>query len=57
MKHFSAALVSVFNLLPWQKFSVKSFSGKISFPVKKSYLPTFSDDKAEILAVSQSKLY
>ena len=32
-------------------FSNKSFSGKTSSPVKNSYLTTFPDDKAAILAV------
>ena len=36
-------------------FSNKSFSDKICLPVKNSYLLTFSDDKAEILAVCLSK--
>ena len=39
------------NFLVLAVFSNKSFSGKISFPVKNSCLPTFSDDEAEILAV------
>ena len=38
-------------------FSSNSFSGKTSLPVKNSYLLTFPDDKAEILAVSLSKSY
>ena len=37
-------------------FSSKSFSGKTSFPVKNSYLQTFTNDKAEILAVCLSKI-
>ena len=35
----------------------RSFSGKTFFPVKNSYLLTFPDDKAEMSAVCQSKLY
>ena len=38
-------------------FLRKSFSGKTSFLVIKSYLLTFPDDKADFLAVSLSKLY
>ena len=38
-------------------FSIKSFSGKISLPVKNSYFLTFPDDKTEILAVYLPKLY
>ena len=38
-------------------FSSKSFSGKTSLPVKNSYLLTFPDDKAEILAVYLPKSY
>ena len=38
-------------------FSNKSFSGKTSLPFKNSYLLTFPDDKAEILAVYQSKSF
>ena len=45
------------NFLVLAVFSNKSFSGKISFPVKNSCLPTFSDDKAEILAVFLSRLH
>ena len=37
-------------------FSSK-YSGKTSLPVKNSYLLTFPDDKAEILAACLSKLY
>ena len=33
-------------------FSSKSFSGKTFLPVKNSFLLTFLDDKAEILAKS-----
>ena len=63
---FSATLVCFFNSWPNGKysnifivaaFSSKSFSGKTSLPVKKSYLLTFPDDKAEILAVFLSKSY
>ena len=36
-------------------FSNKSFSSKTSLLVKYSYLPTFPDDKSEILAVCLSK--
>ena len=45
------------NLLIVVAFSGKSFSGKIYLPVKNSYLLTFPDDKAEILAVCLSKSY
>ena len=45
------------NLFIAAAFSSKSFSGKISLPVKNSYLLTFPDDKAEILAVSLSNSY
>ena len=38
-------------------FSNNSFLDKISFQVKNSYLLTFPDDKAEILAACLSKLY
>ena len=40
-----------------QIFRLQSFSGKKSLPVKNSYLQTFYDDKAKILAVFMSKLY
>ena len=62
---FYTALVCFFNSLPNGEslnlliaatFSKKSFSGKASFPVKNSYLLTFPDDKAEILAVCLPKL-
>ena len=52
--------VCAFNFLPkggYSKlfivaaFSSKSFSGKTSLPVENSYLLTFPDDKAAILAV------
>ena len=36
-------------------FSDNSFSGKTSFPVKKSYLLTFPGDKSGILIVCLSK--
>ena len=58
--------VCVFNFLPNGNysnlfnsavFSSRSLSGKASFPVKNSYLLTFPDDKAEVLAVCLSKLY
>ena len=58
--------VCAFNYLPKGKhsnlfivaaFSSNSFSGKTSLPVKDSYLLTFPDDKAEILAVCLSKSY
>ena len=45
------------NLLIVPAFSNKSFSGKTSLPVKLSYLPIFSDDKAKILAVRLPKFY
>ena len=45
------------NLLIVAAFSNKSFSSKTPSPVKNSYLLTFPDDKAEILAVCLSKLY
>ena len=45
------------NLFIAAAFSSKFFSGKISLPVKISYLLTFPDYKAEILAVFLSKLY
>ena len=38
-------------------FSNKSFSNKRSLLVNNPYLPTFPDDKAEILAVWLPKLY
>ena len=49
--------ICAFNSLPKGEYSnlfivvafySKSFSGKTSFPVKKSYLPTYPDDKANI---------
>ena len=57
--------VCAFNSLPKEEysnhfiaaaFSSKSFSGKTSLVVKNSYLLTFPNDKAEILAVCLSKL-
>ena len=45
------------NLFVVTAFSGKSFSGKTSLPLKKSYLLTFPDDKAETLAVCLSKSY
>ena len=38
------------NLLIVAPFSSSTFSCKLSSPVKNSYLPTFPDDKVEILA-------
>ena len=37
--------------------SNKSLSGKTSSAVKKSYLPTFLEDEAEILTVCLSNFY
>ena len=37
--------------------SSEPFSGETSLSVKNLYLPTFYDDKAEILAISLSKMY
>ena len=57
--------MSFFNLLPNGEysniliaaaFSNESFSNKTFSHVKNSYLLKFSDDKAEIVAVSLSKL-
>ena len=45
------------NLLIVVAFSYKSFCIKTSLPVKKLYLLTFPDNKAEILAVCLSKSY
>ena len=45
------------NLLIAAALSSKSFSDKASLPVKNLYLPTFLDDKSEVLAVCLSKLY
>ena len=45
------------NLFIAAAFFSKSFYGKISFPVKNSYLLTFPDDKTEILDVCLSKSY
>ena len=59
-------LICAFNSLPKAEYSnlfiiaafaSKSFSGETFLPVKNSYLLTFPDDKAEILAVCLSKLY
>ena len=53
-------LVCAFNFLPNKEysnllivagFSNSSFSCKTSLFVKSSYLPTFPDDKAEMLAI------
>ena len=58
--------VCAFNSLPNSEYSnlfvvaalsSMSFTGKTSLPVKNSYLLTFPNDKAEILAVCWSKLY
>ena len=38
-------------------FSTNPYSGKTSSPSKIPLLPTFPDDKAEILAVCLSKFY
>ena len=45
------------NLLIVAAFSVNTFPGKTSLPVQNSYIPTFHDDKADILAVCLSNLY
>ena len=42
------------NLLISAAFSSKYFSFKTSLPVKNSHLPTFTDNKDEILAVCLS---
>ena len=58
--------VCAFNSLPKGQYSnifivaalsSKSFSGKIYLPVKNSYLLTFLDNTAEILAVCLSNFY
>ena len=58
--------VCAFNSLPKGQYSnifivaalsSKSFSGKIYLPVKNSYLLTFTDNTAEILAVCLSNFY
>ena len=58
--------VYAFNFLPKGEysnpfvaaaFSSRLFSRKTFLPVKNSYLLTFPDDKAEILAVCVSKSY
>ena len=43
------------NLLIVAAFSNKSFSGKTFLLVESSYLPTFTDDKTEVLATYLSK--
>ena len=43
------------NLIIVAAFYSKSSFGKVSLPVRNSYLLTFPDDKAEILAVCLSK--
>ena len=45
------------NLFIVGAFSNTSFSSKTYSPVKDSYLPTFPDDKAQILNVCLSKSY
>ena len=45
------------NLLILAAFCSKSFSSKTSSSVKNLYLPTFLDNKGEIVAVCLSKLY
>ena len=45
------------NLFIIAAFSIKSFFSKTFLPVTNSYLLTFLDDKAEILAVCLSKSY
>ena len=45
------------NIFNVAAFSTKYFSDKISLLVKNSYLLTFLDDKADILAVCLSKSY
>ena len=45
------------KLLIVTAFLNSSFSGKISSPPKNSYLPTFPDEKAKILAVYLPKSY
>ena len=61
---FFAMSVCTFNSSPKEEysnlfivaaFSNGSFSGKTSLPARNSYLLTFPDDKAEILAFSLSK--
>ena len=39
------------NIYNVATFSNKFISGKTSLPVKYSYLPTFCDDKADVLAI------
>ena len=57
---FFCHVILCFNSLPNGEYSNffnaaaflnKYFSGRTSFPVKNSYLLTFADDKAEIVAV------
>ena len=43
------------NLFNVAAFSSKYFFGKISLPVKNSYLQTFPDDEAKIFAVCPYK--
>ena len=64
LDNFFAISVCFFNSLLNGKYSnlliVAAFSnrsGKISSSVKSTYLPTFLDDKAEVLAICQAKLY
>ena len=45
------------NLFIGAAFSRKSFLSKTYLPVKNSYLLTFSDGKAEILAICLSKSF
>ena len=45
------------NLLIVAAFSNKPFSGKTSFPVESSSLPTIPDNNVEILGVYLSKSY
>ena len=45
------------NILSVAAFSNNPYAAKIFLPVKNSYLLTFFDDKAEILAVCLSKPY
>ena len=46
-----------YNIFIGATFSFTSFSDNFYLPVKNSYLLTFPDDKAEILAIFLSKLY
>ena len=45
------------NLLIVAGLSNKAFSSKAYLSVTNSYLPTFADDKAEVLSVCLSKSY